>query len=115
MLRLTAQYADVWNTDLVVRPERVAELRRQVDVACTTVGRDSATLPMTGMTAVRIVRPGEAAAPEAKVIVGTAEEIAAALRGFAEVGVQHLIVEVKPAGLGGIERFGRVVELLRGA
>ncbi len=28
MLRLTAQYADVWNTDLVVRPERVPEMRR---------------------------------------------------------------------------------------
>jgi hypothetical protein len=67
------------------------------------------------MTAVRIVHPGETAAPEAKVIVGTVEEIAAVLQGFADVGVQHLIVEVKPTGPRGIERFGRVVEFLRGA
>ncbi len=115
MLRLAAQYADVWNTDLVVQPERVSELRRQMEVACAAVGRDPATLPVTAMTAVRTVRPGETAVPEAKVIVGTAEEIAAALQGFVDVGVQHLIVEVKPAGLRGIERFGRVVEMLRGA
>ena len=86
-----------------------------MDAACAAVGRDPATLPVTAMTAVRIVHPGETAAPEAKVIVGTADELAAALRGFAEVGVQHLIVEVKPAGPRSIERFGRVVELLRGA
>ena len=112
MLRLTARYADVWNTDLVVHPERVAEQRRQMDVACAAVGRDPATLPVTAMTAIRIVHRGETATPEAKVIVGTAEEIAAAVRGFAEVGVQHLIVEVKPAGLRGIERFERVLGLL---
>ncbi len=112
MLRLTAQYADAWNTDLVVRPERVTELRQQLHAACAAVGRDPATLPVTAMTAVRIVQPGETAAPEAKMITGTAEAIAAALQGFADVGVRQLIVELKPAGLPGIERFERVVELL---
>ena len=90
----------------------MTELRQQLHAACAAVGRDPATLPVTAMTAVRIVQPGETAAPEAKMITGTAEEIAAALRGFADVGVRQLIVEIKPAGLPGLERFERVVEFL---
>ncbi len=114
MLRLAAQYADVWNTDLVLRPERVTELHRQLHTACAAVGRDPATLPVTAMTAVQLVGPGEAVDPRHKAIFGVVEEVAAALRGFADVGVQHLVVDVRPVGLRGLERFARVVELLRG-
>ena len=38
--------------------------------------------------------------------------MAEALRGFGEVGVSHLVVSVTPGGVAGVERFGRVLELL---
>lgn len=96
MLRLTAQYADAWNTawygtvdDFAARGGE-AEFRR----ACAEVGRDPATVattvgvnvyvPMTGMTPSREPEPG-------KTLTGTAAEMAAGLRAYADAGVDHVI------------------------
>jgi probable F420-dependent oxidoreductase len=112
MLRLAAQYADAWNSDKVSRPEQVTRLVEDLHAACTAVGRDPATLGVTAFTAVRITVPTESSATEPTTIVGTVEEVAAALRAFVEVGVQHMIVAVEPPGLKSLERFARVRELV---
>ena len=44
MLRLTARYADLWNTSLPLRPEDLATTLQPLDAACAAAGRDPATL-----------------------------------------------------------------------
>ncbi len=112
MLRLTAQYADIYNTDTVFSADRVAELWANVEAACATIGRDPKTLELTSFTSVRILQAGESAQPNEQAIVGTVEEVAAELRRFADVGVTHLIVRFEQLGVAGIEQFAPVMALL---
>ena len=112
MLRLVAQYADAWNTAWHLDPARVKERYEQLLEACATIGRDPATIEVTAGTIVNLRRPGEEAWLD-EGISGSPEEIANVLKSFADVGVMHLIVMIDPPGVVGIERFSRVVELLR--
>jgi alkanesulfonate monooxygenase SsuD/methylene tetrahydromethanopterin reductase-like flavin-dependent oxidoreductase (luciferase family) len=47
LLRLTAQYADAWNTSWLRDPSEIPPLRAAVDAACHAVGRDPTTLART--------------------------------------------------------------------
>ncbi len=110
MLELTARYADAWNrTAWRFRADRIAAEYPKLLEACKQVGRDPATIELTACTEVHF---GPATDPNDKGISGSAEEIAAALREFADIGVKHLIVAVEPGGVAGVEQFARVVELL---
>jgi probable F420-dependent oxidoreductase len=112
MLRLSAQYADIYNTDTIFTPERARELWEGVQRACAVVGRDPATLELTVFTNVRVLAPGESGHPTVREIAGSEAEVAEALRAFAEVGVTHLIIRFEGDRTPVIERFGRVLELL---
>ncbi len=112
MLRLTAQYADMYNTDTVFSAERVTELWRNVQAACAEVGRDPATLELTSFTSVRVLAEGETAHPNEQIIVGTAEEVAASLQRFADAGVTHLVIRFEQVGVAGIEGFAPVMAML---
>ena len=122
MLRLTAQYADLWNGWVAFdrsSADEVPPLRELVDDACREVGRDPATLGRT-MTVlvdfvgtpdlpVRLIRPDSHPEP----IVGTPAEIARALHAFAAEGIAHIQVALQPNNLAGIERFAPVIEELK--
>lgn len=112
MLRLTAQYADIYNTDTIFEPERARELWDGVRQACKEVGRDPATLELTAFTNVRVLGPGETGHPTVQEIAGSAAEVADALQRFADVGVTHMIIRFEGDRTPTIERFGRVLELL---
>ncbi len=113
MLRLTAQYADAFNTVWHRTPEKAVAAYQPMLEACKEVGRDPETLPLTVGTFARILAPGEARPEGEKGICGEAEEVAEAISGFAAVGVKHLIVIVSPGDVTGVERFGAVLELLK--
>jgi alkanesulfonate monooxygenase SsuD/methylene tetrahydromethanopterin reductase-like flavin-dependent oxidoreductase (luciferase family) len=119
MLRLTAQYADIWNTYFTRhenRPEGVAPLRGLVDAACVEVGRDPATLGRTCAVLVgfddRFSGPSSANPSGTPPLTGSPAEIAATLRGFATEGISHVQVWLEPNDLSGIESFAPVLELL---
>ncbi len=114
MLRLAARYADIYNTDTVFSVERVTELWEDVQRACDEVGRNPATLELTAFTNVAVLAPGESANPAmaGKEIAGEPEQVADALRAFADAGVTHLIIRFEGERSPMIERFGRVMELL---
>jgi probable F420-dependent oxidoreductase len=112
MLRLTARYADAYNTDTVFSAARVTELWGEMRAACAAVGRDPATLELTSFTSVRILRDGESAQPNEQAIVGTAEEVARSLQEFADAGVTHLILRFEQLGVAGIEAFAPVMAML---
>jgi probable F420-dependent oxidoreductase len=90
MLRLTAQYADQWNTAWFGPVEDAAARRADMVRACEAVGRDPATLEVT--IGVHVATPMEGIEFDpAKVLTGTPEEVAAGLRAYAESGVSHVI------------------------
>lgn len=115
MLGLIAQHADAFNTVWHATPEGVEKAWQPMVEACKEVGRDPATLELTAGTFARILAPGEQRPDDAKGMCGEPEAVAEDMRGFERAGVKHLIVIVSPEDIHGVERFGKVVELLRKA
>ncbi len=97
VLRLTARYADAWNTAWFGIPgeryhERVADLRR----ACDAEGRDPATLEVTvGVFVDASPEPGDEPDPTAS-LPPDADEIARALDAWRDLGVGHLQLNLRP-------------------
>ena len=115
MLRLTAQYADLWNgyyDDTLNRATGVAPLRERIDAACAAVGRDPATLGRTA--SMQIVYPGGPIGAPWPVppFSGTPEEIAEELRAYAREGISHVQVSLEPMLPSSIAAFQSVLELL---
>ena len=96
MLKLTAQYADQWNTAWLGRPTIYLERVKELEAACVAVGRDFSTLKQT--VGVSVVYPdgGGEEIPDAlrdpdKALTGSPEEVAAGLKAYADLGVDHAI------------------------
>jgi alkanesulfonate monooxygenase SsuD/methylene tetrahydromethanopterin reductase-like flavin-dependent oxidoreductase (luciferase family) len=49
MLKLTAQYADLWNTGYMGKPETKIDRMTKIQAACREIGRDPATLGITAL------------------------------------------------------------------
>ncbi len=119
VLRLTARYADAWNLWLMggeCSIERAAPHVAALDAACAEVGRDPATLARSAGIIVALgddpifigssdwARGG---------VRGTPELIADRLLAFRDAGFEQLQIAISPVTVGGVEDFGRVLELLR--
>src|SRR5215471_8055443 len=87
MLRLTARYADLWNTAWHSDPQSAVARLDSMRAACNDVGRDASTLGLT--VGVTLAYPDLTPAPPANALSGTTEEIAAALGGYAALGVSE--------------------------
>jgi probable F420-dependent oxidoreductase len=97
MLKLTAQYADLWNIGYMGKPETMAEPLAKIEAACREIGRDPATVGITAL--IGLWFPDlQAKQPSFfdKPLTGTVQEIAAAMRGYAELGVQHIMFQCEP-------------------
>ena len=116
MLRLTAQYADSWNTAWLGQVDALAPQRAALEAAATEVGRDPATLEITVGIKVAFPDLGDvpAEADDAtKFLSGSVAEIAASLRAYAEAGVGHVIAWLYPINAAAVARFAEAVELAR--
>ncbi len=108
MLRISARFADAWNTVWHTDPAAVMEKMALVDAACHDVGRDPATLVRTaggnvaadGYTGVR---------PDP--MRGSPEEIVDKLRAFQDLGLAHFVVGLDPCTPKSLEAFARTIEL----
>jgi probable F420-dependent oxidoreductase len=114
MLRLTARYADLWNTGYMGQPDTMAEPLARIADACREVGRDPATLGITALIGLwfpelQAKQPSFLDTP----LTGTAPEIAAAMRGYAELGVQHIMFQCEPYVPEAIERLTEALKLYR--
>jgi len=97
MLKLTAQYADLWNTGYMGTPETMAEPLAKIEAACREIGRDPATVGITALIGLwfpdlQANKPSFLDHP----LTGTVQEIAAAMRGYGELGVQHIMFQCEP-------------------
>ena len=115
MLKLTAQYADLWNTGYMGKPETMTERLAKVEAACREIGRDPATLGITALIGLwfpdlQAKKPKFFDNP----LTGTVQEIAAAMRGYAELGVQHIMFQCEPYTTEARQRLTEALQLYRG-
>ncbi len=114
MLRLTAQYADLWNTGYMGKPETMAGPLAKIHAACREVGRDPATIGVTALIGLwfphlQSNQPSFFDTP----LTGTVEEIAAAMRGYAELGVQHIMFQCEPYTAEALRLLTEALQLYR--
>ncbi len=115
VLRLAAQYADIWNAWLAWEdnsPAAIPPLREAVDAACRDVGRDPATLTRSVSTQIDYPGGRETREPGARPLKGTPEELAEILRGFARVGIDDVQIVLNPNTMVSVERFAPTLALL---
>lgn len=119
-LRLTAQYADYWNTTNAHTADDVALMRDVVDSACIKAGRDPATLERTAHVLIDLPGSESSQLPpwvrsyrSARVLMGgTPLELAQRLRKLAQAGISHVQLWLEPNTRAGIDAFQPVLELL---
>ena len=107
MLGLTARYADLWNSDWLSEPAEGARMIETLDAACQREGRDPATL---GRSTSSYFTLDDTPTPNPG-ISGTPAEMAAALHGFAALGIGHHLCSPGQRSPEHIERFGEVLAL----
>jgi probable F420-dependent oxidoreductase len=112
MLTLTARYADLWNTGYMGQPDTMAEPLAKIDTACRGIGRDPATLGITALIGLwfpdlQAKQPSFLDTP----LTGTVPEIAAAMRGYAELGVEHIMFQCEPYGPEALQRLTEALQL----
>ena len=114
MLGLTARYADSWNTAWLGQPTLLAERRARLDAACAEVGRDPSTLATTVGV---VIQPPQLATheqlPPERALFGSAEDVAAGFRRYAEQGVSHLICTAERVTPEIVDWLGEAIRLSR--
>jgi probable F420-dependent oxidoreductase len=114
MLKLAAQYADLWNTGYTGKPETMAEPLRNIEAACREVGRDPATLGVTALVGLWFpdLQPKKPTFFDSP-LTGSAQEMAAAMRGYAELGVQQIMFQCEPYVPQALQRLTEALQLYR--
>jgi alkanesulfonate monooxygenase SsuD/methylene tetrahydromethanopterin reductase-like flavin-dependent oxidoreductase (luciferase family) len=112
MLRLTARYADAWNTAWFGLPDELLYRRlAELHAALEDEGRDPATLRRTvGME----VRNPEATAPGGDLgaaVGGSVDELARAIDAHERLGFDDLIVQLEPKTTRSLDRLAEALEL----
>jgi alkanesulfonate monooxygenase SsuD/methylene tetrahydromethanopterin reductase-like flavin-dependent oxidoreductase (luciferase family) len=119
MLRITARWADEWNT--WGDPAETARRTELFRAACEREGRDPATVRRSAQAMVFLVDDADAAArlrekvPEGRSIVGGDEAVLEAVAAYEALGVDELIVPdftLGPTAQARLEAYARLGELL---
>jgi alkanesulfonate monooxygenase SsuD/methylene tetrahydromethanopterin reductase-like flavin-dependent oxidoreductase (luciferase family) len=116
MLRLTARYADGWNTAWLGPAGTLVERRVALEAACAAEGRDPATLAVTVGVNVDYARPARSAqtpASNQQALSGSPEEIARGLRSYAEAGVALVICALAPPNAVSLARLADALAAYR--
>jgi alkanesulfonate monooxygenase SsuD/methylene tetrahydromethanopterin reductase-like flavin-dependent oxidoreductase (luciferase family) len=113
MIKLTARFADLWNTDFVTSPSELIEPRTSLVAECAAIGRDPASLQISAT--VHVTYPEIAPAPLGldSFMSGTAEEVALVLKSFADSGVSHLMCHCEPNTDAALSRLADAIHLYR--
>lgn len=97
------------------KPETMVEPITTIGEACRAVGRDPATMGITALIglwfpALQANKPSFFEDP----LTGTVEEIAMAMHGYAELGVQHIMFQCEPYSLEALRLLTEALQLYRG-
>ena len=111
MLRLTAELADEWNAGMR-SPGDLVPLLAAVDAACLAAGRDPATLPRSAEVLIRVLPAADGSGPGEGELGGSATDIAAGLRRYADLGIHHVQVQLRPNTAVAVGEFASVLEAM---
>jgi alkanesulfonate monooxygenase SsuD/methylene tetrahydromethanopterin reductase-like flavin-dependent oxidoreductase (luciferase family) len=114
MLRLVAQYADMWNVGYMSIPRSTAVSFKAFYKACKEVGRDPKAIEATFM--VSLAFPdllGWKKDKKRGYLTGSTEEIAEALAGYEALGVSGLMFHLTPSTPQAYERLAEATRLYR--
>lgn len=118
MYRLCAELADEWNAGMRT-PAALRPMLAALDAACAAVGRDWGSIRRSAEAMVEI---GGQASPDDDPdergswddpLRGTPDEIAAGLRRYRRLGLDHVQVQLRPNRLASVRAFAPVIEILR--
>jgi len=106
MLALTARWADAWNTAWFGRPnDRLATQLAKLDAALDAAGRPRDAIIRTVGIEVRDPDQPPVPEPSAHAIAGDTDDLVDALRAYAALGVDHLVVGLEPISVHSVERL----------
>ena len=121
MLRLTLPHVDQWNiwyADFGNTPAGLSSHLERIDRICAEIGRNPSEIERTA--AVLVTGPGgsfrsSGATAEQGVVglSGEANDIAAGLLAFRDVGISHIQIVLDPITPAGVEWLGGVIEAVR--
>lgn len=114
MLRLTAQYADLYNVGYMTIPRSTVAPLRALKKACQQEGRDLASLPFTFM--ISMAYPdllGWKTPKKRGSLSGSVEEIAQVLAEYEALGTDHLMFHLTPSTPTAYTRLAEAVQLYR--
>jgi alkanesulfonate monooxygenase SsuD/methylene tetrahydromethanopterin reductase-like flavin-dependent oxidoreductase (luciferase family) len=113
MSRLTAQYADIWNTGYMGKPQTMVEPLAKIKAACRKVGRDPATLGISALIGLWFpdLQPKKPSFIDNP--LGTVEEIAETMSGYDKLGVQHMMFQCEPYTPEARQRLTAALKLYR--
>jgi probable F420-dependent oxidoreductase len=114
MIKLTARYADLWNIGDCPRPEAMGGPLAELAAACREVGRAPESVGVTAHVGVwfpdlQANRPSFCD----NLLTGGPDEIATVLRGYAELGVRHVMFQCGPDTPEARQRLAEAVRLYR--
>jgi alkanesulfonate monooxygenase SsuD/methylene tetrahydromethanopterin reductase-like flavin-dependent oxidoreductase (luciferase family) len=112
MLRLTARYADAWNTAWFGLPDqRLRQRLANMHAALQAEGRDPATLRRT--VGVNVGNPEATGSDQAadRSFAGSVDELARAIDAYERLGLDDLIVGLQPRTLAALDRLARAIEI----
>ena len=114
MLKLTAKYADLWNTGYMGGPESMKEPIANLHAACRGVGRDPTTIGITAFVGLwfpdlQEKKPRFFDSP----LTGSEQEIAAAMQGYSELGLSHIMFQCEPYNQEAIRRLTEALKIFR--
>lgn len=105
MLRLTARYADAWNTAWFGLPgKRLADMH----AALQAEGRDPATLRRTVGMDCELTDPGQTGGVS---FAGPIDELARAIDAYERLGIDDLIVRLQPSTQPALDRLACAIEI----
>jgi probable F420-dependent oxidoreductase len=114
MLRLTARYADLWNTCYLGEVDTLGEPLQEFLQACQETGRNPATVGITALVYVHY--PSLIPLPDDldnTPISGTPTQIARALLAYQKAGVEHIMIHLIPYKTAAIRKLEQALRVYR--
>jgi alkanesulfonate monooxygenase SsuD/methylene tetrahydromethanopterin reductase-like flavin-dependent oxidoreductase (luciferase family) len=112
MLRLTARYADAWNTAWFGLPDDLLHRRlADLDAALDAEGRDPATLRRTVGMEVRDPGATDPGGGLGGAFGGSVDQLARAIDAYEQLGFDDLIVQLAPKTTRSLDRLAEALQL----
>ena len=109
MLRLTARYADAWNTAWFGLPDtRLGQRLADMHAALQAESRDPATLRCTVGMDCELPDPDQTGGGSS---TGPVDELARAIDAYERLGIDDLIVRLQPSTQPALDRLARAIKI----